>query len=239
MGVNKSDVKNYCKTNKNFAQVPNCIWDVTNISMHAKMVWIYLAAQGPKWQSSIRSLATNLGVHRKTVDTALKLLAKKNMLSMVNAHYGTNFTLHAPSTWNVKWGGQTLHKQNTAMAHANGQPWGTSGVASAQSAAHTVARIQNNNITNMTNTANARRSGKVKKSHLSYQDKDNIPEDWKDHFLKSSIFREHFLNLPSDEQLGLWRAYPHYDDKDDFLSEMQSRIYTNSTQSLEVDIDSL
>jgi len=59
MGVNKRNVTDHCKVNKHFALIPNEIFDITDVSIYGKMIWIYLATQGQKWQSSIRNIASN------------------------------------------------------------------------------------------------------------------------------------------------------------------------------------
>lgn len=102
MSVHKTLVTKQLKKRGHFAQVPNEIF-AADISVNARLVWVYLISEGPKWDSSVANVANNLGISRSTATNAVKELRVHNMISTRQTKSGTDFTLIPSDQWNGGW----------------------------------------------------------------------------------------------------------------------------------------
>lgn len=80
--TDKKQQQNYVKSkvSKNFVQCPNRIIDASNITPVARLLWMYLASNSEDFTPSVDSISTALGINRKTVMRAKKLLLEHNMI---------------------------------------------------------------------------------------------------------------------------------------------------------------
>jgi hypothetical protein len=163
MGVNKAALVAELKERKHFAQIPNELGRAV-ISVNARLVWMYLTSEGPRWNSSIENVARNTGLHRNSVSHAIKELVEVSMLTKASTNTGTSFTLLPPSEWRVQFHSSPTHIAGAPAAHDMGELPHTESA----SAAHREEGIQEYNNTNTAKTRERKRSREVEKSIDDY-----------------------------------------------------------------------
>jgi len=89
---------------KNYAKVSHLLIDASNIRPTARLLWIYLSSNDYDFLPDTAEIAKSLGINRKTVLNAKKLLLKHNMIEIEevkNKQGGDkhNIYLLDPSVW--------------------------------------------------------------------------------------------------------------------------------------------
>jgi hypothetical protein len=99
MSVTKTKVTSEIKGRGHFAIIPNEIW-ATDIPFEAKVIWVYLMAQGESWDSSQNNLVRRFGMGKKTMSDLLNTLEKYGFIIMKKkGPKGTKFEMLPPSSW--------------------------------------------------------------------------------------------------------------------------------------------
>lgn len=103
--ISKNDYNEYLSDRGQYCRIANEIWEV-NIEPYAKLVWMYIVAQKPTWQSSMKNIARNTGISEPTVKKHLLLLEEANMIVVDRSSpHGWKFYFPPVSSWKDKEGG--------------------------------------------------------------------------------------------------------------------------------------
>jgi hypothetical protein len=85
--------------NGGYAPIPNSLCTAP-ISVHAKLLWVYLMTLPEESDTSSRALGEGLGMHRETVSGCTKELVDAKMVLVTKTSLGSfDYTLLAPSDW--------------------------------------------------------------------------------------------------------------------------------------------
>ena len=103
MSVFKSKISDQLQNRGQFAQIPNEIYQVKELSNYARSIWIYLASEGPGWKGSYPNISKTLGFSVNTVRKSVKELEALNMLTATGHETGTDFELLSTDQWVVTW----------------------------------------------------------------------------------------------------------------------------------------
>jgi hypothetical protein len=232
MPVSKFLVTDELSTRAHFAMIPNEL-HYAEISINARAIWSYVASEGEGWQSSIANIGRNLNIHRNTVSRGIQELIECKMLSTRTTEKGTDFSLHPPSAWIVRFRSMPSHLIRARDAHQKCEsPHPKSaGLALPQGG------IQEDKNPNTSKTTERKRSRVEVREDIELQDGKHIPnlnDWWYLHFLKSSIIENYFLTLSEVEQKRVRDQYSEPELNDDFVSDMHLRI--NQADDCTVDL---
>ena len=105
MSVNKNAINNQIQDRGKYSQVPNEIWEVKDITVYAREIWIYLLSCHPQWKGSIANLSRNLGFSLSTAKRAVEQLESFGMLKTTQHNKGTDFDIRPSSEWSCRLSG--------------------------------------------------------------------------------------------------------------------------------------
>lgn len=213
MSVNKNQIANQLQNRGQFAQIPNEIYKVLNLSNTARSIWIYLASEGPGWKSSYGNIARNMDLALNTVRTGIKELVDFNMVIVTAYAEGCDFELISSDQWNVSWK-VVEDKPKTPIQNSTGAKSKDEQPLVQKTHKPIIKNCSTSNKTNttiLTNTPEASASGQVS-DILSLKDKgsNNLhpykvkTSNWYQHYLKSPINEEVFKSLPEEIKSSLY-----------------------------------
>jgi len=234
MSVNKNAISNQLQNRGEFAQIPNEVWQVKDLSLYARSVWIYLASEGPGWDGSYPNISRALDISVNTARKAVKELVTHNMLLAISHKEGTDFELISSDQWKVTWTEfyqrQLDKKANASSASGQRKRRTGANASDAQGHMHPAHSIQKESKrSNTINTPTAEAVGCSEVMVQNFEDresdtqtfppeprgnarkpKDSLPDyqnkhsSWYLHYLKSELNRSTFLSLPEAAQKLLY-----------------------------------
>ena len=210
MSVNKNQISNQLQHRGQYAQIPNEIYQVKDLSVYARDIWCYLASEGPGWSGSNNSIASNLGISPSTVKRSIKELRDFNMIIATGHDSGTDYELISSDKWTVTWkeyyqrqldkAAQTSKNQTPVPLKHGGQVRENYAPGSVRTGIQKEIKLPN--------TIQEEEVGfsVVSKEEEFRSSLELIPIDWKKKYLGTLTNIRTFMSLPLSIQIAIFKS---------------------------------